>query len=172
MFFFVNNLHNEFLKALCPHFRKRARFVFFPPPHTVRVGFLRLSLSKPQKTFSLCFCAFCLIAPIFFCFRSIRRFLESATSSVWRSFITVLIVSLSRARSLSLSLSLSLFIAKLCIYTYKYSKAIYEYVWRRLRKRARENASNVGHRGPVSVPLALLLLTIRQSIRISHDKIV
>ena len=103
-FFFVNNLHNKFLKALCPHSRKRAGFVFPPPSHTVRVCFLHLSLSKPQKTFFLCFCAFCLIAPVFFF--QIHQALCQAdfiSMALFRHYYT----SLSRALS---SLSLSLYL--------------------------------------------------------------
>ena len=104
-FFFVNNLHNKFLKALCPHSRKRAGFVFPPPPHTVRVCFLHLSLSKPQKTFSVFLCILS-NSPRTFCSDQSGALSSRATSSVWRSFVSIILVSLARSLSLSFSLSL------------------------------------------------------------------
>jgi hypothetical protein len=151
------------LKDLCPHSRKRAGFVFFSPPHTVRVCFLRhvprLSLSKPQlRNFLSVFLCILSNSPHIFLFQINQAPCQAAR---FHHYSTSL--SLSRACALSFFLSLSLYLWQ--IYISIYSKAMYEDVWRRLRKRARENASNVEHRGPVSLPLTLLLLTIRQSIR-------
>ncbi len=118
VFFFVNNLHNKYLKDLCPHSRKRAGFVFFSPPHTVRVCFLRLvprlSLSKPQlRNFLSVFLCILSNSPHIFLFQINQGPCQAARFHHYSNSL-----SLARACALSffLSLSLSLFMANL----YKY----------------------------------------------------